>query len=69
MKSCCTAAARFVESCAVCSSIEIIDENYVEVVGEAVKNRRCNIAHLEPTEDSIDVSGDIDSIKAALADL
>ena len=43
--------------------------NFVEVVGEAVKNRRCNIAHLEPTEDSIDVSGDIDSIKAALADL
>ena len=31
--------------------------------------RRCNIAHLEPTEESIDVSGDIDSIKAALADL
>ncbi|WP_220607949.1 50S ribosomal protein L14e [Methanobrevibacter oralis] len=52
-----------------CAIIEIIDENYVEVVGEAVKNRRCNIAHLEPTEDSIDVSGDIDSIKAALADL
>ena len=50
-------------------AIEIIDENFVEVVGEAVKNRRCNIAHLEPTEDSIDVSGDIDSIKAALADL
>ena len=52
-----------------CAIIEIIDENYVEVVGEAVKNRRCNIAHLEPTEDSIDVSGDINSIKAALADL
>ncbi|KZX10887.1 50S ribosomal protein L14e [Methanobrevibacter oralis] len=52
-----------------CAIIEIIDENYVEVVGEDVKNRRCNIAHLEPTEDSIDVSGDIDSIKAALADL
>ena len=44
-------------------------ENYVEVVGEAVKNRRCNIAHLEPTADSIDVSGDAESIKAALADL
>ena len=52
-----------------CAIIEIIDENYVEVVGEAVKNRRCNIAHLKPTEDSIDVSGDIDSIKTALADL
>ena len=52
-----------------CAIVEIIDENFVEVVGEAVKNRRCNIAHLEPTEDSIYVSGDIDSIKAALADL
>ena len=52
-----------------CAIVEVIDENYVEVVGEAVKNRRCNIAHLEPTEDSIDVSGDIESIKAALADL
>ena len=52
-----------------CAIVEIIDENFVEVVGEAVKNRRCNIAHLEPTEDSIDVSGDVESIKAALADL
>ena len=49
------------------ASIEV--GRVVEVVGEAVKNRRCNIAHLEPTEDSIDVSGGIDSIKAALADL
>ena len=40
-----------------------------EVVGEAVKNRRCNIAHLEPTEETIDVSSDAESIKAALADL
>ena len=52
-----------------CAIVEIIDENFVEDVGEAVINTRCNIAHLEPTEDSIDVSGDIDSIKAALADL
>ena len=52
-----------------CAIVEIIDENYVEVVGEAVKNRRCNINHLEPTQDSIDVSGDAESIKAALADL
>ena len=44
-------------------------DNFVEVIGESVKNRRCNIAHLEPTADSVDVSGDADSIKAALADL
>ena len=52
-----------------CAIIEIIDENFVEVLGVSVKNRRCNINHLEPTEDTIDVSGDAESIKAALADL
>ena len=52
-----------------CAIVEIIDENFVEVVGEAVKNRRCNISHLEPTEETIDASGDVESIKAALADL
>ena len=52
-----------------CAIVEVIDENFVEVIGEAVKNRRCNISHLEPTEETIDVSGDADSIKAALADL
>ena len=52
-----------------CAILEIIDENFVEVLGGSVKNRRCNINHLEPTEDTIDVSGDAESIKAALADL
>ena len=52
-----------------CAIVEVIDENFVEVIGEAVKNRRCNIAHLEPTADSIDVSSDAESIKSALADL
>ncbi len=61
-----TAGREAGEKCAV---IEIIDENFVEVVGEEVKNRRCNINHLEPTAETIDVSGDIDTIKAALADL
>ncbi|MCC7553450.1 MAG: 50S ribosomal protein L14e [Methanobacteriaceae archaeon] len=52
-----------------CAIVEIIDEKFVEVVGESVKNRRCNISHLEPTSDSIEVSGDVDSIKAALKEL
>ena len=52
-----------------CAIVEIIDENFVEVIGEAVKNRRCNIDHLEPTAETIDASGDAESIKAALADL
>ena len=33
-----------------CVIIDIIDKNFVEVVGVNVKNRRCNIKHLEPTE-------------------
>lgn len=61
-----TAGREAGEKCAV---VEIIDENFVEVIGEAVKNRRCNINHLEPTTETIDVSGDADAIKAALADL
>ena len=31
-----------------CEIVAIIDENYVEVKGDEVKNRRCNINHLEP---------------------
>ncbi|WP_298521059.1 50S ribosomal protein L14e [uncultured Methanobrevibacter sp.] len=31
-----------------CEIVAIIDENYVEVKGDGVKNRRCNIQHLEP---------------------
>ncbi|WP_409199535.1 50S ribosomal protein L14e [Methanobrevibacter sp. DSM 116169] len=49
-----------------CAIVEIIDENFVEVIGESVKNRRCNIAHLEPTADTIEVSNDAEAIKDAL---
>ncbi|MDL2270317.1 50S ribosomal protein L14e [Methanobrevibacter sp. OttesenSCG-928-I08] len=52
-----------------CVIVEIIDEKFVEVVGESVKNRRCNISHLEPTADTIEVSGDVEAIKSALAAL
>ena len=31
-----------------CEIVAIIDENFVEVKGDEVKNRRCNINHLEP---------------------
>ena len=39
-----------------CVIIELIDENFVEVIGGSVKNRRCNINHLEPLEETIEVS-------------
>lgn len=49
-----------------CVIIELIDENFVEVLGSNVKNRRCNILHLEPTTKSIEVSDDVDAMKASL---
>ncbi|MDR2966758.1 MAG: 50S ribosomal protein L14e [Methanobacteriaceae archaeon] len=52
-----------------CVIIEIIDEKFVEVIGTSVKNRRCNIGHLEPLEETIEVSDDIDAIKKDLESL
>ncbi|MEA4956691.1 hypothetical protein SDC9_21482 [bioreactor metagenome] len=52
-----------------CVIIELIDENFVEVVGGSVKNRRCNISHLEPLEETLDVSGDVEAIKKDLESL
>lgn len=49
-----------------CVITELIDENFVEVVGGSVKNRRCNINHLEPLEETLDVSGDVEAIKKDL---
>jgi large subunit ribosomal protein L14e len=49
-----------------CVIIELIDEKFVEVVGISVKNKRCNIGHLEPLEKTIEVSDDIESIKEDL---
>jgi len=33
-----------------CVIVEIIDDKFVEVVGSNVKNRRCNVKHLEPLD-------------------
>ncbi|MDI9623911.1 MAG: 50S ribosomal protein L14e [Methanothermobacter sp.] len=50
-----------------CVILDIIDKNFVEVVGINVKNRRCNIKHLEPTEKKIEIkSDDIEEIKKQL---
>lgn len=47
-----------------CVIIEVIDDKFVEVVGNTVKNRRCNIKHLEPLDEIIEVkSDDIEKIK------
>ncbi|MEN6593210.1 MAG: 50S ribosomal protein L14e [Methanobacterium sp.] len=47
-----------------CVIMEVIDDKFVEVVGTAVKNRRCNVKHLEPLEETMEVkSDDIEKIK------
>ena len=52
-----------------CVIVELIDENFVEVLGTSVKNRRCNINHLEPLENTIEVSNDENAIKEQLKEL
>jgi large subunit ribosomal protein L14e len=50
-----------------CVIVEIIDDKFVEVVGTTMKNRKCNIKHLEPVEQTIEIkSDDIESIKKEL---
>jgi len=50
-----------------CVIVEVIDDKFVEVVGTSIKNRRCNIKHLEPVDQTIEVKSDnVDEIKKAL---
>ncbi len=50
-----------------CVIIEIIDDKFVEIVGDSIKNRRCNIKHLEPVDQTIEIkSEDIEQIKKDL---
>lgn len=38
-----------------CVVVEAEDKNFVTVVGEGMKKRRCNIKHLEPLEETIKI--------------
>lgn len=50
-----------------CVIVEVIDDKFVEVVGTTIKNRRCNIRHLEPVDQLIEIkSEDIEAIKKDL---
>jgi large subunit ribosomal protein L14e len=50
-----------------CVIIEVIDDKFVEIVGKNIKNRRCNVKHLEPIEATMEVkSEDPDQIKKDL---
>jgi len=51
-----------------CVIVEVIDDKFVEVVGTSMKNRKCNIKHLEPLDQTIEIkSEDIEEIKKELA--
>jgi len=50
-----------------CVIVEVIDDKFVEVVGTNIKNRRCNIKHLEPVDQTIEVKSDnVEEIKKEL---
>ena len=50
-----------------CVIVEIIDDNYVEVVGSTIKNRKCNLKHLEPVDQIIEVKADdVEAVKKEL---
>lgn len=50
-----------------CVIVEIIDDKFVEVVGTSIKNRRCNIKHLEPVDQTVEIkSDDLEEIKKEL---
>lgn len=42
-----------------CAVIEVLNDNFVLVGGPEVRKRKCNVAHLGPLEDIVDVSKDI----------
>jgi large subunit ribosomal protein L14e len=55
------------ESGEKCVIVEIIDDKFVEVVGKTIKNRRCNIKHLEPVKQVIEIkSDDVEAVKKDL---
>lgn len=50
-----------------CVIVEVIDDKFVEIVGTNIKNRRCNIKHLEPVDQTIEIKSDnVEDIKKEL---
>lgn len=39
-----------------CVIVELIDDSFVLVDGPGVKRRRCNLKHLEPSENKVEIS-------------
>lgn len=38
-----------------CVIVEVIDKNFVTVIGKGVRRRRCNVRHLEPLDEVIKI--------------
>jgi len=38
-----------------CVIVDIVDKNFVVVLGPRVRRRRCNIKHLEPTDKRVNI--------------
>lgn len=38
-----------------CVIVDVVDDVYVVVSGPGVKRRRCNVAHLEPLEQKVEI--------------
>ncbi len=49
-----------------CAIVEVIDDKFVEIVGENIKNRRCNIRHLEPLDETVEVSENVEDVTKQL---
>jgi large subunit ribosomal protein L14e len=41
-----------------CVIVDVIDRTYVLVAGPEIKRKRCNIAHLEPLSQKLDIAKD-----------
>ncbi len=49
-----------------CVVLEVVDKNFVIVQGPKVRKRKCNIAHLEPLPEKIELSENMDVNKVIL---
>jgi len=43
-----------------CAIVDVVDENFVVILGEGVKKRRCNVNHLEFLSERIEVENESD---------
>jgi len=41
-----------------CVIVDVVDRTYVLVAGPEIKRKRCNIAHLEPLPQKLDIAKD-----------